>query len=161
MSRSPSCADQVVTVQPRPATNARTPAYSRTFSSRKTDRGSPRARPVSSARCSAEITPASFHRSNRVNIVIAAGLSIVHCKMWGRRLSVQRHSLLCGADPRSAADALVGLPGPVRTGGARQKIEKRVALDCQSPLPGSKQKASSETERRRQESRSGSSGLAR
>src|SRR5437763_12197751 len=66
---SPSCCDHVLTVQPSPATNATTPAYRRTFSSRKMENGSPRERPASCACCSTDILPCSFHCSNWVKMV--------------------------------------------------------------------------------------------
>src|SRR5437868_12381556 len=40
------------------------------FSSRKREKGSPRARPARSACCSGDIMPFSFHCSNRVSIVM-------------------------------------------------------------------------------------------
>jgi hypothetical protein len=65
-----SCCDHVVTVQPSPATNARTPAYRRTFSSRKIEKGSWRARPARCVCCSGDMVPVSFHCSNRVSRVV-------------------------------------------------------------------------------------------
>src|ERR1035441_7234520 len=46
------------------------------FSSRKTEKGSPRERPARSVCCSGDITPCSFHCSNRVSMVIRSGCRV-------------------------------------------------------------------------------------